>query len=188
MNCSRPRPARTPAAVALVFEEQTLTYEELNARANQLARHLRRLGVGADTPVALCVERSAEMVVAMLGVLKAGGAYVPLDPDYPPQRLEFMLRDCRAPVLLTHSSLVERLPDYSGQVVALDRAGRSRHESTANLPAAATPENLAYIIYTSGSTGTPKGVAIRHQAMSIVRPRCRRQLCRSERATRRSGR
>ena len=157
--------ARTPAAVALVFEEQTLTYAELNGRANQLARHLRRLGVGADTPVALCVERSPEMVVAILGVLKAGGAYVPLDPDYPPQRLEFMLRDCRAPVLVTQSSLVERLPGYSGRIVA---ARPTRPISTRRAPPTCPRPPRPR---TSPTSSTPPGPPARPRASRCAHAR-----------------
>ena len=112
--------ARTPDAVAVVFEDQSLSYAELDARANQLAHHLRALGVGPETVVALCVERSPEMLVGLIGILKAGGAYLPLDPDYPPERLAFMLEDARAPVLVTHAALLDRLPAHGARLVRLD--------------------------------------------------------------------
>ncbi|HEX8559985.1 MAG TPA: condensation domain-containing protein, partial [Pyrinomonadaceae bacterium] len=164
--------ARTPDKTALVAGAERLTYGELNARANRLARRLRRLGVGPETPVALCVERSAEMVVGLLGVLKAGGAYVPLDPSYPPQRLAFMLEDTRAPVLLTQQSLLEVLPagaDAARKVVLLDAdREETAREDAANLPhERGAGANLAYVIYTSGSTGRPKGVALTHSGAAV---------------------
>src|SRR6185295_10104128 len=139
--------ARQPGAVAIRCGGETLTYGELNARANRLAHHLRRLGVGPESLVAICVERSPAMLAAMLGVLKAGGAYVPLDPAYPADRLAWVLEDSRAAVLLTERDL------------ALDLAA----ESAGNPVPLAAPENLAYVIYTSGSTGRPKGVAVRQR-------------------------
>ena len=113
--------ARTPDATAVVFEDTRLTYAELNARANQLAHHLITLGVGPDVLVGLCLERSLELVVGLLGILKAGGAYVPLDPGYPAPRLAFMLEDTQAPVLLTQHKLLGQLPPYAGRVLCLDR-------------------------------------------------------------------
>src|SRR5215213_587316 len=159
---------RTPDAVAVVFEDERLTYQELNRCANQLAHHLRALGVGPDVLVGICVERSLEMVVGLLGILKAGGSYVPLDPSYPASRLKFILRDTQAPVLLTQERLVEGLPDKSRtKVVRLDAdwpvIARKAEE---NLTSRATADNLAYVIYTSGSTGQPKGVMIEHRALS----------------------
>ena len=155
-----------PGATAVVFEEQALTYAELNARANQLGHHLRGLGVGPDVLVAICVERSLEMVVGLLGILKAGGAYVPLDPDYPRERLVFMLQDSQAPVLLTQERLLATLPETQLQVFCLDRDwGRMAKTSDARLVARVKPENIAYVIYTSGSTGRPKGVVISHRAI-----------------------
>ena len=137
--------------------------EQLNSRANQLARYLRGLGVGRDTLVALCVDRSMDMVVALLAILKAGGAYVPMDPEYPKDRLEFMLRDTKAPVLLTQKRITQILPEYPGQCVCLDGdRERIACESEENFAHEATADSLAYVIYTSGSTGTPKGVMIRH--------------------------
>src|SRR5215213_7151460 len=162
------RARRTPDAVALIFEERQLTYRELDRRANQLAHHLRALGVGPDVLVGICIERSLEMAVGLLGILKAGGSYVPLDPSYPASRLKFILRDTQAPVLLTQERLVEGLPDKSRtKVVRLDAdwpvIARKAEE---NLTSRATADNLAYVIYTSGSTGQPKGVMIEHRALS----------------------
>src|SRR5262249_5073449 len=152
--------ARTPDAVAVVFADGTLTYGELNARANQLAHHLRALGVGPEVVVGLCVERSLELLIGLLGILKAGGAYLPLDPSYPRERLAFMLADVGAPVLVTQAKLADASPPAT-HVFCLDRdwnslAGQSE-ENPAHLVLA---ENLAYVIYTSGSTGRPKGVSV----------------------------
>jgi amino acid adenylation domain-containing protein len=153
----------TPDAVAIIFEQQQLTYQELNSRSNQLARHLRSLGVQAGVLVGICVERSLEMFVGLLGILKAGGAYVPLDPVYPQDRLAYMLADSQMPVLVTQTNLVSLLPTYSAQLVCLDRDWQdlASYEDR-NLDHSATATDLAYIIYTSGSTGKPKGVQIRH--------------------------
>src|SRR5262249_15311200 len=140
---------RTPEAVALGFEGERLTYRELNARANRLAHHLRGLGVGPEVLVGVCVERSLDLVVALLGVLKAGGGHAPLDPAYPRERQEFMLADAVAAVVLTQESL------------AAD-AGAVARQSSDNPPPAAGADHLAYVIYTSGSTGRPKGVQITH--------------------------
>jgi len=157
---------QTPDAVAVVFEEQQLTYKELNQRANQLAHHLRNLGVGAEVLVGLCVERSLEMVVGLLGILKAGGAYVPLDPAYPPERLAFMLEDSQVGVLLTQARLVESIPKYQGRIVCLDTDWEIiERQSEENPKCSFTPENLAYVIYTSGSTGRPKGVLVAHRGL-----------------------
>ncbi len=154
--------ARTPGSVALVADERTLTYAELDAEANRLAHHLRARGVGPETRVALCLERGADMVVALFGVLKAGGAYVPLDPDYPRERLAHMLADSGAALLITEERLRERLPDHAATLcVDTERAAIAAEPSTAPEVALA-PENLAYVIYTSGSTGTPKGAMNQH--------------------------
>ena len=154
---------RTPTNTAVTFEGQTLSYAELNARANQLARYLQRMGVGPDALVGLCVERSLDMVVAILGILKAGGAYLPLDPRYPKDRLGFMVDDAKPPVVLTHYELKDSLPDVAGQVVALDADWvEIEREDASDLTCAASPDNLAYVIYTSGSTGRPKGCLITH--------------------------
>ncbi|MFN6488341.1 MULTISPECIES: non-ribosomal peptide synthetase, partial [unclassified Nostoc] len=157
---------RTPNAVAVVFDNQQLTYYQLNCRANQLAHYLQTLGVKPDVLVGICVERSLEMVVGLLGILKAGGAYVPLDPDYPQDRLSFILDDAALPVLLTQKSLLESLPKHTAQVVCLDsdRQFIAQH-SPENLHSVSKPENLAYVIYTSGSTGRPKGVEVNHNGV-----------------------
>ncbi|BAZ09555.1 amino acid adenylation domain-containing protein [Calothrix sp. NIES-4071] len=156
---------RTPDAVAVVFENQQLTYGELNSRANQLAHYLRSLGVGANVLVGICVERSVEMLVGLLGILKAGGAYVPLDPKYPQERLAFMLEDAQS-VLLTQKHLIEKLPEHQAQLICLDTdwkiISQSSHENPISVVQAS---NLAYVIYTSGSTGQPKGVLVTHQGL-----------------------
>ena len=160
---------KTPDAIAVVFEEEELTYWELNARANRLAHYLRALGVGPEVLVGICVERSLEMVVGLLGILKAGGAYVPLDPDYPKERLAFMLEDSRVPFLLTQRDLVSKLPEHRASVICLDTDwGTISQESEKNLLNGATSENVAYVIYTSGSTGTPKGTLITHRGLCNV--------------------
>jgi amino acid adenylation domain-containing protein len=157
---------RTPDAVAVVFEDQQLTYRELNYRANQLAHYLQTLGVGPEVLVGICVERSLEMVVGLLGILKAGGAYVPLDPAYPKKRLAFMLEDSQVSVLLTQEQLVAQLPKLGAHVVGLDTDwGIISQESQHNPFNGVKPENLAYVIYTSGSTGKPKGTMIVHQGL-----------------------
>jgi amino acid adenylation domain-containing protein len=160
--------ARTPDAPALAYEQQRLSYAELNARANRLARRLVKLGVGPETIVGLFVERSVEMVVALLGVLKAGGAYLPLDPEYPQERVRFMLEDAGAHVLLTERRLRAQLPEHGARIVALDDCPALAGESVENPRASATPGSLAYVIYTSGSTGTPKGVAIEHRSVATL--------------------
>ena len=158
---------RTPDGVAATFEGRQLTYSELNRRANQLAHHLRRLGVGPETLVGICVERSLEMVVGVMGILKAGGAYLPLDPTYPRDRLQFMLEDAAAPVLLTQERLLPVLPEHGARVICLDAGwDEVARESADNPENIATPASLAYVIYTSGSTGKPKGVLIEHRAVA----------------------
>jgi amino acid adenylation domain-containing protein len=157
---------RTPGAVAVVFENQQLTYQELNARANQLAHYLQNLGVGPEVLVGICLERSLDMIVGLLGILKAGGAYVPLDPAYPQQRLAFMLSDSQVPLLLTQEQLVTALPEHQAKVVCLDASwGEIAKQTECNPINQASHENLAYVIYTSGSTGQPKGVQIPHSAL-----------------------
>ena len=149
-----------------MFEDRRLTYRQLNQRANQLARYLQKLGVGPDALVAICVERSLEMVVGLLGILKAGGAYVPLDPDYPKERLGFMLADTGSPILLTQSGLQQRLPSHGALILLLDLDWPLIARETAdNVISPVKAEHLAYMIYTSGSTGRPKGVMIPHQAI-----------------------
>ncbi|AQU81375.1 MULTISPECIES: non-ribosomal peptide synthetase [unclassified Halomonas] len=158
--------AATPKATALVFEDQSLSYAELNARANRLAHYLIGLGVKPETRVGIAVERSVEMVVGLLAILKAGGAYVPLDPDYPSDRLAYMVEDSGIELLLTQRHLVDSLPLTDGlSVIELDQLDVMHHAST-NPQVALHGENLAYVIYTSGSTGRPKGVMVRHHALS----------------------
>ncbi len=158
---------RTPDAVAVVFEDQELTYRELDARANRLAHYLIGLGVLPETLVGLCVERSVEMIVGLLGILKAGGAYVPLDPASPPARLNVVLQEIQAPVLLTQGHFASSLPTDQAQIVRLDDDWplicRSPDES---IPCIGSGDRLAYVMYTSGSTGTPKGVSIPHRGIT----------------------
>ncbi|HET6978706.1 MAG TPA: amino acid adenylation domain-containing protein [Pyrinomonadaceae bacterium] len=156
---------RAPGAMAVIFGEQRLTYRELNERANQLAHHLRGLGVGPEVLVALCVERSLELIVGLLGILKAGGAYAPLDPNYPAERLTFMLEDLAAPVLLTENKLVATLP-ARGTIVRLDSDwDQIAASSTDNPENQNSADSLAYLMYTSGSTGRPKGIGIPHRGI-----------------------
>src|SRR5690242_14653848 len=155
--------ATTPDAIALVYGDAVLSYRELNEQANRLAHYLLSLGVKPGMLVGLCVERSFDMVVGLLGILKAGGAYLPLDPAYPLERLAFMLEDARAPVLLTHGTasdaLIERLPESVAALVRLDADARAIAGEPARAPAVTLdPQHPAYVIYTSGSTGAPKGV------------------------------
>ncbi|MBD2453057.1 amino acid adenylation domain-containing protein [Nostoc sp. FACHB-87] len=158
---------RTPDAIAVIFENQSLTYRELNQRSNQLANYLKTLGVRAEVLVGICIERSLEMVVGLLAILKAGGAYLPLDPAYPQERLALMLKDAQVSVLLTTSTQAEKLPEHQAQVICLDTDWEViSRESQENPIHQTQPENLAYVIYTSGSTGTPKGVMIQHHALS----------------------
>ena len=157
---------RSPDAIAVVFEDQQLTYRELNQRANCLAHYLQTLGVEPEVLVGICVERSLEMVVGLLGILKAGGAYVPLDPSYPTERIAYMLNDSRLPVLLTQQKLVASLPESEAQIVCLDTQKTAiSTEITENPVSSACASNLAYVIYTSGSTGKPKGVQIPHSGL-----------------------
>lgn len=156
----------TPEVVAVIFEDEHLTYRELNRRANQLAHYLQHLDVGPDVLVGICVERSLDMVVGLLGVLKAGGAYLPLDPAFPSERIEFMLEDAQIPVLITQQHLTTQLPNHKASVVCLDTDGTKLSlQSETNLLPTTLSDNLAYVIYTSGSTGRPKGVQINHRAV-----------------------
>ncbi|NEP60335.1 MAG: amino acid adenylation domain-containing protein, partial [Symploca sp. SIO2G7] len=158
--------SQSPDAVAVVFKDQQLTYRELNQRANQLAHYLQKVGVKPEVIVGICVERSLEMIVGVLGILKAGGAYLPLDPTYPAERLAFILSDSQVPILLTTRKLVTELPQYHGQVICLDTDWATiAQESAQNPDSGVTVENLAYLIYTSGSTGTPKGVLVTHEGL-----------------------
>jgi amino acid adenylation domain-containing protein/FkbH-like protein len=155
--------ARVPQKTAVVFERQTMTYAELNTRSNQLARYLIRVGVGAEVLVGLCMQRSLDLVIAILAILKAGGAYLPLDPSYPRERLAFMVEDAKPPVVITHYDLKENLPDINGQVLALDAEWPEiKREAFDNVDIPTHSDNLAYVIYTSGSTGRPKGCQITH--------------------------
>src|SRR5882724_11474602 len=154
--------ARHPTKTAVACQEKSLSYSELNARANQLARHLRALGVGRDSVVGICIDRSLEMAVAILGILKAGGAYLPLDPEYPTERLVFMIEDTRPALVVTKSNLAKGLPrEIAFVLLDHDRPAISRNANT-NLIDGPEPDDLAYVIYTSGSTGQPKGVMITH--------------------------
>ena len=161
---------RAPDAVAVVFEKQKLSYRELNARANQLACYLQGLGVGPEILVGICLERSVEMIVGLLGILKAGGAYVPLDAEYPKERLSFMVEDAGVSVVLVDKKTRARLAEFGTPIVCVDvEAEREAiaREPSENLRLETTPESAAYIIYTSGSTGRPKGVVIAHH--NVVR-------------------
>ena len=174
---------RNPDAVAVVYEKEQLTYHELNCRANQLAHYLRSLGVGADKLVGICLERSINMIVGLLGILKAGGAYVPLDPEYPQERLNFMLEDTGLSVVLTQEKLIDKLSDRlrggfadspdetlrdrKADIICLDSNWDTINQQTKQNPTTSTKaDNLAYVIYTSGSTGQPKGVAVHHRAVN----------------------
>jgi len=157
---------KTPDAIAVVFENQQLTYRELNNRANQLAHYLQQLGVKPEELVAICVERSLEMVIGLLGILKAGGAYIPLDPAYPQERLVFMLSDSQVKVILIQKKLIAGLPKHQAHIVCLNTDKSLILAVSENNPVSGVkPDNLAYVIYTSGSTGQPKGVMISHQAI-----------------------
>jgi amino acid adenylation domain-containing protein len=182
---ARPMPDRTlaqlferqvdtaPARPAVTFENTTLSYAELNARANVLAHRLRKAGVGPDTPVAVSLERSERLIVALLGILKAGGAYVPVDPSYPIERRRYVLDDSRAAVLVTEESLAGQFPEFAGELLFCDGTGPGSKPSGSgpaktNPEPLTTPDHLAYVIYTSGSTGRPKGVRIRQAGLVNV--------------------
>jgi amino acid adenylation domain-containing protein/thioester reductase-like protein len=154
--------AQTPNAIAVVFQDQRLTYQQLNQKANQVAHYLQTLGVQPETLVGVCIERSLDLIVVLLGILKAGGAYVPLDPSYPKERLRFIIEDTQLPVLLTQQSLLQKLPPHQAQEICTDHCESVNRQSIENLRCDVQPKNLAYIIYTSGSTGRPKGVEIEH--------------------------
>jgi aspartate racemase len=158
----------TPDAIALISESGQVPYRKLNAQANQLAHYLRKRGVGPDTRVGVCLQRSSEMITVLLGILKAGGAYVPLDPDYPQARVQFMLEDAQVPVLITQSNLLKNLPVHAAEIICLDRISENfEAEKNSNPEIRTTADNLAYVMYTSGSTGKPKGVAVTHR--NVVR-------------------
>ncbi|HEY0607284.1 MAG TPA: amino acid adenylation domain-containing protein, partial [Herpetosiphonaceae bacterium] len=165
--------SQTPDAIALVFVDsgghvEQLTYQALNARANQVAHELRRRGIGErdEMLVGICLPRSLELVIALLGVLKAGGTYLPLDPNYPPERLHYMLQDAQAALVITQEQLLERLPHDVSATICLDREREQiERMPETNLDSRATPDHLAYVMYTSGSTGRPKGVMIPHRGL-----------------------
>ena len=155
---------RTPDAVAVICEQQQRTYRELDRAANQLARHLRKLGAGPEVLVGICLERSVDLLTGVYGILKAGAAYVPLDPAYPAERLAFMVEDARCPILLTQHGLLPRLPPHHATVVCIDTDWATiERESGDELDGGATASNLSYVIHTSGSTGRPKGVMVEHR-------------------------
>ncbi len=156
--------ARTPDAIAVIAADRQMSYRELNQRANHLAQQLQALGVGPETLVGLCVERSPAMAVGLLGILKAGGAYVPLDPHYPPERLAMILADARISVLVTQPDLQQTLPAHTAHTICLDTSA-ALPETITNPTSGVRPDNLAYVIYTSGSTGTPNGVMVPHAAL-----------------------
>ena len=174
--------AAHPERTALVHAGTAVSYAALNARANRIAHRLRALGVGPEVPVAVFLPRVPELIAALLGVLKAGGAYVPLDPAYPPQRVGAMLDDTRAPVVLTHSSVVDRLPAHGGIAVVVDAYGAVDGAPEHDPRPLARPENLAYVIYTSGSTGRPKGVLVEHRSASVFLHWLRETVADDERA------
>jgi amino acid adenylation domain-containing protein/non-ribosomal peptide synthase protein (TIGR01720 family) len=157
---------RTPDSVAVTCEAEQLSYGELNRRANRLAHYLQSLGVGPDVLVGICMERSPEMVVGLLGILKAGGAYVPLDPEYPKDRTAFMMEDTNLTVIITQSHLAAQLPASGASIISLDTEWQLiAGESDENPAQTAGPDNLAYVIYTSGSTGRPKGAMLAHRGI-----------------------
>lgn len=160
---------KTPDNVALVFRDESLSYAQLNERANQLAHYLQKTGIGPDILVGLCVERSLDMIIGLLGILKAGAAYLPLDPTYPSERLAYMLTDSAVPVLLTQSSLLDQLPPYPGHIICLDTDRAAIAQESMEPPiSTVAADNLAYVIYTSGSTGRPKGVLVPHRGLINV--------------------
>ena len=161
------RVEHTPNAVAVVFQDEQLTYQQLNQQANQLAHYLKSLGVKGETLVGICIERSLNTIVSLLAILKAGGAYVPLDPAYPQERLAYMIKDANISILLTQTKHLASLPKNTARVINLDADwSKIVTYSTKNLVVSAVDKNLAYVIYTSGSTGNPKGVMITHQGLT----------------------
>src|ERR1700677_3040404 len=160
------RAGQSPDSIAVVHGSGKLTFLELNERANQLADYLIEKGVRKDTPVGICLKRSLELAVALLGVMKAGGACLPLDPDYPDERLAYMLEDSQAPVLLTQPGLLPRLGDAKAEVVHFSSDWKIlQGRSVKNPPQPSDPQSLAYVIYTSGSTGKPRGVMLEHSGL-----------------------
>jgi len=159
--------AKTPDTTAVVCDDKTLSYRELNERANQVAHYLRKRGVGPEVFVGLCLNRTPEMVIGLLGIWKAGGAYVPLDPAYPWERLSYMMRDSAAKFLLTSGELKRHIPSADDQAILIDSDWKQiAKESSANPESGAVPSNLAYVMYTSGSTGEPKGAMISHSGLA----------------------
>ena len=176
----------TPDAIAVVEGQRQLTYRELDSRANRLAAYLGKRGVGPDVPVAICLKRSTDLMISMLAVLKAGGACVPLDPAYPLERLQYMLQDTRARLLLTQDGLLPAEAKAGREVIDIPATwGAIEGESSAPRESGVTPKNLAHIIYTSGSTGRPRGVMLTHEglvnhhvvAQKSVRPADLRTAC-----------
>ncbi|MFD2168535.1 amino acid adenylation domain-containing protein [Tumebacillus lipolyticus] len=159
--------AQTPDEIALVYRDERMTYRELNERANRLAHYLQNVGVGPEVIVGICLERSLDMVIGLLGILKAGGAFVALDPAYPKDRLAFVMEDTSIPFVLTQSSVQDVLPAHSGRLILLDRDREAiDSQSPEDLQSGVGPDNLIYLIYTSGSTGRPKAIAMRHQPLT----------------------
>ncbi len=159
--------SRNPDNIAVVFENHSLTYKELDQRANQLAHYLQKYKIEPDVLVGVCLERSCEMMIALLGVLKAGGGYIPMDPDYPKDRLAYIAENSNAPVLITQESLLSFLPESNASVVCIDKDWKDIETFSADkFPDKSGPENIAYVIYTSGSTGKPKGVQVPHGAVA----------------------
>jgi amino acid adenylation domain-containing protein/thioester reductase-like protein len=155
---------QTPDAIAVTFQDRQLTYQQLNCKANQIARYLQTLGVQPETLVGICIDRSLDLVIALLGILKAGGAYVPLDPSYPSERIAFMIEDSQLPILLAQTHLNEDIPQHRGLTIFIDAIwDKIAQYPIDNVSSSVQPHNLAYAIYTSGSTGKPKGVLIEHQ-------------------------
>jgi len=160
------RAGQSPDSIAVVHGSRKLTFRELNERANQLADYLIEKGVRKDTPVGICLKRSLELAVALLGVMKAGGACLPLDPDYPDERLAYMLEDSQAPVLLTQPGLLPRLGDAKPEVVHFNSDWKILQGRSTKIPSQPSdPQSLAYVIYTSGSTGKPRGVMLEHRGL-----------------------
>lgn len=156
---------KTPNNIAVVFEDKQLTYRELNEKANQLAHYLRKQGVKAETLVAICVERSLEMIIGILGIIKAGGAYVPIDPDYPQARIDYILKDTKSPVIITQTHLLKKLKRSSAKIVDIEKTTQFFKITNQNLVNVSKPNNLIYVLYTSGTTGEPKGVLIKHNSV-----------------------
>ncbi|BBC27208.1 non-ribosomal peptide synthetase [Pseudanabaena sp. ABRG5-3] len=158
---------RTPNAIAVIYENQKLTYQELNQKANQLAHHLLAIGIQSEQLIGICVERSLDMLVGLLGILKAGAAYVPIDPSYPRDRIEYMLSDSQAQILITQQSLINQIPAYTGLIISLDSDQHKLSQASVDNPQVVIDTNqLAYVIYTSGSTGKPKGVQVLHKGVT----------------------